>query len=170
MNLIVGMTAGLYGVSIFRDDAVFSREFSAGVSQTALYMGSIFGSVPRLLFMNGCFCVPFFICGYTGLTAGYLFLMVWVGQVCMMCCGIMMTVTIAGPNAEVNTVLFTLLMWMFSGLSPPAAELQVTALGASGLAISFARWMFGSEMTAYAITGSECQSTTQGYVMQVCKS
>ena len=92
--------------------------------------------------------------------------MVWVGQLCMMCSGILITVTIAGPNAEVNTVLFALLMWLFSGLSPPAAEFENTAFGAAGLFISFARWMYGSELTSFAITGSECQATTLGYTMQ----
>jgi ABC-type multidrug transport system ATPase subunit len=166
INLLYGLVAGLYGASIFKDDAVLTRYLNSGISSTALFLGTILASIPRMLFQNATFNVPYKNVSAPGMPGTYLFAITFLGQIIAYCIGMSVCVSFPHSGADVYTVLLMMMTWTYSGLAPRARDLAQAVPGIIGLNMSFCRWMFGAETIIAACNMNEAGRFTEGYVLE----
>ena len=166
INLLYGLVAGLYGASIFKDDALLSRYLNSGISSTAVFLGTILASIPRMLLQNATFNIPYKNVSAPGMPGTYLFAITFLGQLIAYCIGMSICVSFPHAGADVYTVLLMMITWTYSGLAPRARDLAKSIPGLIGLNMSFIRWMFGAETIIAACTMDEAGRFTEGYVLE----
>jgi ABC-type multidrug transport system ATPase subunit len=165
-NLLFGLVSGLYGASIFKDHALLNRYKSSGLNTIALFFGVVIASIPRILIQNVAFNVPFYNINCPMIRGINLFQLTLVGQLTAYMIGMTFCVMFPSGGADVNTVMGTLILWVFSGLNPKASELDDSTPGKVGMYFSFTRWMLGSELILAADRQSMCSGTFNALALE----
>ena len=166
INMLIGLVAGLYGVSIFRDIDLLNRYRNSGISNSATFLGTIVASIPRMLFQNAVFNVPYKNINVPLIKGEYLIAITLLGQVTAYMVGIILCVALDSKSADVYSVILTLLFWTFSGMAPVARSLNNTFFGRTGMWLSYCRWMFGSEMVLNAVSRAPCGASQHGLALK----
>lgn len=156
INMLIGLVAGLYGVSIFSNIDLLNRYRNSGISNSATFFGTIIASIPRVLFQNAVFNVPYKNINTPLIRGEYLVAITLLGQCSAYMVGMILCVAFEGKSADVYSVILTLLFWTFSGLAPVASQLQSSFFGRVGMWTSYTAWMFRSEVVLNALYRAEC--------------
>ena len=156
INMLIGLVAGLYGVSIFSNIDLLNRYRNSGISNSATFFGTIIASIPRVLFEDAVFNVPYKNINTPLIRGEYLVAITLLGQCSAYMVGMILCVAFEGKSADVYSVILTLLFWTFSGLAPVASQLQSSFLGRVGMWTSYTAWMFRSEVVLNALYRAEC--------------
>ncbi len=162
INMLIGLVAGLYGVSIFSNIDLLNRYRNSGISNSATFFGTITASIPRLLFQNAVFNIPYKNINAPLIRGEYLVAITLLGQSSAYMVGMILCVAFEGKSAEVYSVILTLLFWTFSGLAPVASQLEGSVLGRAGMWTSYTAWMFRSEVVLNALYRAECGRAEHG--------
>jgi hypothetical protein len=153
----MGLISTLTGVRFFSTErVVFWREVSSGISIPAYYWGRVLSAVPLTLLYPLAYLSLYFSMGFPSVPFAFYYTVLLLA--CWVCfsVGVIISLLFQPKNAQIAGVVVALLGFLFGGHAPDVVTLEKTAVGRTGMALSYVRWSVAALLIKDASLAPAC--------------